>query len=113
MPQLMQLERYRLVAYSQAKLAAPPSTRWQLAACFAGRAVAGLDGKHRGADVDSLAVRRNAGLGQGVIDSLHLGGQLAGLAGLIQRLDRLGTAHVGRVLAGEGELRQAQRVGAW
>ena len=79
---------------------------------LAGGAVAGLVGKNGRADVGLLRADGITGDGQGTVNRGHLAGQGSGGAGSIQRLDGLGGGHIAWVLAGEGELRQAQRVGA-
>ena len=67
MPQLIRLERYRLVAYSLAILAQPPSTFWQDAACSLAEPSPGLHGKDRAADSGILP----SGVLETPADSVH------------------------------------------
>ena len=75
-------------------------------------AIAGLIGKDGGANVGGCGVRLVTGLFQRGIHSLYFFRQSACDAGFVQSLDCLGATDIGRVLAGQGELCQAQRVGA-
>src|SRR5699024_1340670 len=79
---------------------------------LARRAVAGLVGEDGRADVGGRRVNGVAQLTQCGVDRGHLGGQFTAAAGGVQRLHGFGGGHIGRVLAGEGELRQTQGVGA-
>ena len=101
-----------MVAYSLTMLAPGPQHALAAGGLLTGGAVAGLVGKNGRANVGVGRAGRVAQLLQIVVDTRNLGGQLTCLALFVQRLHGLSVRHVGRVLAGEGELRQPQRVGA-
>ncbi len=87
-------------------LALPPSTRWQEAACSRAEPSPGLLAKM--AEPMCSRARSVLAAGHGVHLCQHRGIGLAGTAGFFFGTHGLGTGHILRVAAGQGELGQLQ-----
>ncbi len=95
-----------------------PASQHLLTACrlLSGGAVTWLNRKDRGSKAGIGMVYLRELLFDDTHGGLHIRMGLAGMlprhAGLLRFLDILGPLHIGRILAGQGKLRQSQRIGA-